>query len=226
MRLRGVIFDVDGTLVNSNDAHARAWVEALEESGRRVPYERVRPLIGMGGDKLLRAAAPDVPPDSAAGKAINARRAEIFRSRFLPTIAAFDGARELLERLASGGLRLAVASSAERQELLPLLRLVGGEDLIEEKVSGDEARESKPAPDVVGAALRKLNCQATEAVMVGDTPYDVEAARAAGCACVAFRCGGWEDAKLAGAAAIYDGPADLLENLGTSPLTTRSKREA
>jgi HAD superfamily hydrolase (TIGR01509 family) len=216
-RLQGVIFDVDGTLVDSNDAHAQAWVEALAESGRHVPFDRVRPLIGMGVDKLLLAAA-GVDGHGAEGRTIAARRGDIFRSRYVPELEAFEGARQLLETLRARGLRLAVASSAEAQELKPLLHIAGAEDLIDGKTSRDDAPRSKPDPDIVAMALSRIGCDPDEAVMVGDTPYDVEAARKAGASCIAFRCGGWGDEDLAGAVAVYDGPLDLLDRLEASPL--------
>jgi HAD superfamily hydrolase (TIGR01509 family) len=217
MRWQGVIFDVDGTLVDSNDAHAQAWVEALEDAGRAVPFERIRPLIGMGGDKLLPAAA-SLSADSPEGKAIAERRGTIFRTRYLSGIEAFAGARELLHALKARGFRLAVASSAQPEELQPLLRIAGVTSLIEEQASGDDAESSKPDPDIVAVALRRLDCSPDEAVMIGDTPYDVEAARLAGVKCIGFRCGGWGDEDLAGAIAVYDGPLELLDALDTSPL--------
>jgi HAD superfamily hydrolase (TIGR01509 family) len=215
--LCGVIFDVDGTLVDSNDAHARAWVDALGEAGLAVPFERVRPLIGMGGDKLLPAAA-NVAADSAQGEAIGRRRGAIFRERHLPHLRAFDGARALVAALKERGLRLGVASSAEERDLRPLLEIAGAAALLDARTSGDDAARSKPDPDIVVAALRKLGCAAGDAIMVGDTPYDVEAARAAGVACIGLRCGGWDDRGLQGAVAVYDGPLDLLRGLEGSPL--------
>jgi HAD superfamily hydrolase (TIGR01509 family) len=217
MRLRGVIFDVDGTLVDSNDAHANAWVRALREAGRQATFARVRPLIGMGGDRLLPAAA-GIQADSADARSIDARRAEIFRREYLPCLRAFAGTSELLRKLKAMHLGLAVASSAGKRELLPLLRLAGAEALIDARATGYGAAESKPDSDVVGVALGRLDCTPEEAVMVGDTPYDVAAARQAGTACIAFRCGGWSDADLSGALAIYEGPLDLLGQLDRSPL--------
>jgi HAD superfamily hydrolase (TIGR01509 family) len=215
--LRGVIFDVDGTLVDSNDAHARAWVEALEESGRTVPFDRVRALIGMGGDKLLPAAA-SVSADSAEGEAVSRRRGAIFRERYLPHLRAFDGARALVEDLKSRGLRIGVASSAEERDLRPLLEIAGAADLLDARTSGDDAARSKPDPDIVAAALARLGCAAGEAIMVGDTPYDVEAALGAGLDCIGLRCGGWSDQGLALAVAVYDGPRDLLRRVESSPI--------
>jgi len=213
----GVIFDVDGTLVDSNDAHAHAWAEAFEREGRAVPYERIRSLVGVGGDKLIPVAC-GLSAESPEGKAIAERRGAIFRSRHLPELRPFPGARELVEALKASGFRLAVASSARQDELEPLLRIAGVQDLIEWKTSGDDAANSKPDPDLVAVALQRLHCRPEEAVMIGDTPYDVQAARQAGVACIAVRCGGWTDETLVGALAVYDGPWSLLSQLSSSPL--------
>lgn len=214
---QGVIFDVDGTLVDSNDAHGRAWVEAFEGAGYRVPFERVRRLIGMGGDQLL----PEViglPADTPSGQAIAERRGQIFREKYLPRVKPLPGARELVERLHHDGYALAVASSAQPEELQALLKIAGVDDLIGAKTSAGEVEQSKPEPDLVVAALGKVRLPASAAVMIGDTPYDVEAARRAGVAVIAFRSGGWSDRDLDGALAVYDGPADLLARIDASPL--------
>lgn len=215
--MQGVILDVDGTLVDSNDAHARAWVEALKEAGFDVPFERVRPLIGMGGDKLL-PEVTGLPEEHPRAKRVGERRGEIFKARFLPSLRAFPRTRELLERMREAGLKLAVASSAEPDELQALLRIAAASDLLEGASSADDAGSSKPDPDVVHAALRRLAQAPAEVVMIGDTPYDVEAAGRAGVRAIAFRCGGWDDERLKGAIAIYDGPADLLARFDASPL--------
>lgn len=208
-RVRGVILDVDGTLVDSNDAHARAWVEALAEKKVHVSREEARRLIGMGGDKLLPRLA-GIDGESPAGEAISARRSELFRTRYLPGLHAFPGARELVAHLRDRGLTLVVASSARREELGPLLRLVGVEALLDGTTSADDAARSKPDPDIVVSAVERAGLDTDELVMLGDTPYDVEAATRAGVRTVAFRCGGWDDPSLRGATAIYDGPQDLL----------------
>ena len=216
-KLRGVILDIDGTLVDSNDAHARAWVEALAEAGIKVPFEKVRPLIGMGGDKLLPQVS-GLEEDSPQGKLIGERRGEIFKEHYLPRLKAFPSTRELLLKMRERGLKLAVATSAKEDELKPLLKMAGAADLIEEKTSSDDAENSKPDPDIVKAALDELQLSADEAVMIGDTPYDIESASRAGLKAIAFRSGGWNDAELARAIAIYDGPADLLAQYDSSPL--------
>jgi len=213
---RAVIFDVDGTLVDSNDAHAHAWVQALAERGRRVEFSRVRPLIGMGSDKLLPQAA-GLAADSPEGRAIAARRGEIFLRDWIPRLQPTRGARELLEWLRDDRLMLYVASSANADELQPLLRVAGADKLIESTTSSDDAPRSKPDPDIVKAAIDRTGRPADDVIMIGDTPYDVEAALGAGIAIIALRSGGWSDSDLDGAAAVYDDPEDLVNHYDLSP---------
>ncbi len=214
---RGVLLDVDGTLVDSNDAHARAWVEALAEHGIDVPFEKVRKMIGMGGDKLL-PKATGIEEDTPEGKDISRRRREIFKERYLPHLKPTRGAHDLIVRLREEGFKLAVASSSKKDELEGLLRVCGAEDLVGPRTSSDDADESKPDPDIVHAALKKIGLPAGDVVLLGDTPYDVEAGGRAGVAVIAVRCGGWHDEALKGALAVYDDPADLLAHLDASPL--------
>ena len=221
--LRGVLLDIDGTLVDSNDAHARAWVAALAERGVHVALAAVRPLIGMGGDKLLPAAA-DIDPESPLGREVAERRSEIFLERYLPTVAPFPEARALLERMRADGLTLVAASSARADELRALLDVAGARGLLAAATSADDAARSKPDPDIVEEAARRSGHQPSELVMLGDTPYDVEAAGRAGVRVIAFRCGGSRDDALRGAAAIYDGPADLLARYDDSLLARSARR--
>jgi HAD superfamily hydrolase (TIGR01509 family) len=215
--IRGVILDVDGTLVDSNDAHARAWVEALAENGITVSFEEVRGRIGEGGDKLLPEVS-GIRTDTPQGKKLEQRRKEIFETRYLPSLRPTPGAHELLEHMHARGLKLVVASSAKKDELTPLLRVCGAEELIEQQTSSDDAEHSKPDPDIVQAALGELGMPAEQVVMLGDTPYDVASASRAGVAVIAFRCGGWSDAELQPALRVYDNPADLLRHYEQSPL--------
>ena len=212
----GVIFDVDGTLVDSNDAHAEAWVRAFAEAGHPIPFERVRPLIGMGGDQLLPALG--LPAEGEASEKMGRRRGEIFKKDFLPHLRPLPGARELVMRLQQDGYRLAVASSAQPAELEPLLKVAGVDQILRLRTSAGDVEESKPEPDVVQAALGRLRLAPPAAVMIGDTPYDVAAALRAGVAVIAFRSGGWSDSDLRGALAVYDHAADLLGRLDSSPL--------
>jgi HAD superfamily hydrolase (TIGR01509 family) len=212
-----VILDVDGTLIDSNDAHAHAWVDALSEFGYKTPFEELRALIGKGGDKVLPETI-GILKDSRAGKQIADRRTQIFQDTYFRTLRPFPGVRDLLLRMRTEGLRLVVASSANGDELRGLLDIAGVYDLLEETTSSSDAASSKPDPDIVLAALRKAGVSASDAVMVGDTPYDVAAARRAGVHAIGFRCGGWSDADLGDAIAVYDGPTDLLARFHESPL--------
>jgi HAD superfamily hydrolase (TIGR01509 family) len=218
-RHAGVLLDVDGTLVDSNDAHAHAWAEAFAEAGMDVPYARVRSLIGMGGDKLIATIAGEHAP-----KNLSERRSEIFRERWLAHVKPLRGARELLLRLESEQYAWILASAAKKDELDGILRVAGLADLCgpERRTTSSEVEASKPDPDVIEVSLRKLGVERSRAVMLGDTPYDVEAARAAGVDLIAFTTGGWSREALAGAVAVYDGPADLLASWDDSPLSTRS----
>jgi HAD superfamily hydrolase (TIGR01509 family) len=212
-----ILFDVDGTLVDSNDAHARAWVEAFSAFGVHVDYGHVRRCIGMGGDKLM----PEVSglrEDTPKGKAISERRRDIFKEKFLARVRAFPGAGDLVAALKARGFTLVAASSAKRDELQSLLAIAGADALLDAATSSDDAEESKPDPDIVHAALKQAKAPPEAAIMIGDTPYDVEAAGRAGVRVIAFRCGGWTDPDLKGAIAVYDGPADLLAKLEQSPL--------
>jgi HAD superfamily hydrolase (TIGR01509 family) len=216
--VRGVILDVDGTLVLSNDAHARAWVQAFAEYDYEVPFERVRPLIGAGSDRLLAVVVPGLREDEGDGRAIAERRKEIFLNRYLDTLEPAPGARALVRHMRDSGMRLVVASSAKPDELHPLLESAHVADSLDVAATPDEVNESKPAPDVVSAALRKLGLEPGEVIMIGDTSYDVDSARASGVRTIALRCGGASDDRLAGACAIYDDPEDLLAHYTESPL--------
>ena len=204
----GVLLDVDGTLLDSNDAHARSWVEVFRRHAMEIGFERVRPLIGEGGDKLL-PQLTGIDAESPEGKALSRERRQIFLGEYLPALRPTRGARALVERLKAKDLRVVIATSANGAELDALLRQAGVDDLIERATSSDDGA-SKPDPDIVRAALGEARLAPEDAAMVGDTPYDIAAARRAGVRTIALRCGGWwSDAALAGAAAICDDPAAL-----------------
>ena len=215
--LKAVLFDVDGTLVDSNDAHADAWVNAFREHGVNVDWLKVRRSIGMGGDKLMPAVS-GISESSPQGEAIAKERGKIFKRDFLPRIKAFRNASRLVATIKDRGLIAVAASSAAKDELTPLLKIAGADSLMDAKTSGDDAEESKPEPDIILAALKRAGASADEAIMIGDTPFDVEAARRAGVKVIGFRSGGWGDGDLDGAIAIYDGPWDLLARIDDSPL--------
>lgn len=216
-RIRAVLFDIDGTLIDSNDAHAHAWLDALRGHGKNVPFELVRSKIGMGGDKLLFDVA-GIDHDSIEGRSITERRIAILKAHYLDDVGPFPGARVLVDRLRSRGLICAAVTSAKASDVADLLRLAAVADLIDPVITSDDADHSKPDPDLVELAVDRLGMSASECVFIGDTPYDIEAASRAGVATIAFRCGGWKDADLDGAIAIYDGPADLSSHLDESPI--------
>lgn len=217
MTPKAVILDIDGTLIDSNGAHADAWVDALAEHGYAVDCDRVRRLIGMGGDKVL-PELTGLEQDSHEGQQISQRRSNIFRERYLPKVQPLPGTRDLLQRIRAEGLELGVATSAKGDEVEALLRTARVNDLVKARTTSSDVSRSKPDPDIVQAALDLMEQSPSATVMLGDTPYDVQAAGRAGVAIVAFRSGGWSDGDLQGAVAIYDDPADLLAHYDESPL--------
>jgi HAD superfamily hydrolase (TIGR01509 family) len=218
--LRGILLDIDGTLIDSNDHHARCWVEALEHFGIPASFHQIRWLVGMGGDKLLPLVS-GIRKDTKKGKEITEYRTGLFQKKYLPKVRPFPGVRKLVQRFLDDGLATIVATSAAEEELKGFLEVAGILDLIEEKASSSDAKHSKPDPDIIKAALRRGELKPSEAIMLGDTPYDVEAAKKAKVPVIALRCGGWYTADLKGALAIYDDPADLLKRYNRSPVARR-----
>lgn len=210
-----MILDIDGTLLDSNDAHANAWKSSLEKHGHIFSFEEVRRCIGMGADQLLPALV-GIESDSEAGKAIIKERGRIFQHDSLADLKAFPEAKEMVEEFSNLGLKICVATSSNQKDLKSFLKIIGIESWIDIAVTSDEVSKSKPAPDLILAALEKSGLAAGECVMIGDTPYDIRAAKEAGVHTVAFRCGGWGDQSLSGASEIYGGPADLRKNLSHS----------
>ena len=215
--VRGALLDIDGTLLLSNRAHAEAWAVTLHEFGYDVPADGIEALIGMGGDKLLATLIPGMSDQAGQGKAIVSRRQQLFLERYAPRLQPAPGSRALVQRLKDEGLTLVMATSAKGDELTTLLERAGIADLIEQATTSDEVDESKPNPDIVQAALEKGGLNAADAILIGDTPYDIESARRAGVSVIAVRCGG-HGADLQGAIAMYDNPADLLAHLADTPL--------
>lgn len=204
-----VLLDVDGTLVDSNDAHAHAWLETLAKFDHEVSFTRIRSLIGMGGDRLVETIT-GIPLDAKRNKKIADARSEIFRERWLKTVKPLRGARDLILRLRREGYQYALASAARTEELEPLLEIADIADLTETRTTSSDVEASKPAPDTIEAALDKiLMFERSRTVMVGDTPYDARAARDASVAFIGVTSGGWPAEALAGAVAVYDGPASI-----------------
>jgi HAD superfamily hydrolase (TIGR01509 family) len=214
---RAVLLDIDGTLVDSNDLHAESWQVALAQHGFDVSFVKLRSMIGMGSDKLLPAVI-GLTPDDPRGKEVVETRSELFMRDYLPRVRALPGARALVERILDRGHRPVVATSANERELEGLLSRANLSDLLTVRTSSDHAKRSKPDADIVRAALEKARATPREAIMLGDTPYDLKAAARAGVSFVGVRSGGYDDAALRGALAVYEGPADLHDHFDESPL--------
>jgi HAD superfamily hydrolase (TIGR01509 family) len=208
--LRAVILDLDGTLIDSNDAHARAWVTAFQTQHLDIPFEKIRPLIGMGGDKLIPELS-DVDPEGEEGKALTKAWAEAFTT-MIPELKATPGAAELVAGLQALGLKVMLGSSGEDEVVEAELKHLGLESLLNSRVSSEEVENSKPSPDIVAVALKKLGVQPAEALMVGDTHFDAEASQKAGVRVALLRSGGNTDLSAeSGDVLIYADPQALLE---------------
>ncbi len=208
------IFDIDGTLIDSNDFHAQAWQKAFAEKGFEIAFEKIRPQIGKGADTLLPVflTKAEIEKD---GDEIAERRGEIFKDKYLNRVKPFAKVRELFQKIKADGMKIALASSSNEDEVEAYKKIANIEDLVEKATSADDAEQSKPEPDIFHAALKLLGNPSPETVLVvGDTPYDAEAAGKANLKTIGVLCGGFAKADLekAGCIAIYDDPADLLEN--------------
>lgn len=208
--LSALLSDIDGTLVVSNDAHAKAWADALRQFGYDVPAERVRRLIGMGGDKILKRIDEKLNEEEEPGKSIEAVRLQIFLDRYVAGLEPTPGAVALLEQLGSRGILRVAATSANAKEFEEIAAVAGIAGYIDLATTSDDAARSKPDADIVQAALDKAKAGARDALYLGDTPYDIEAAHRAGVRVIALQCGGWSAGELAAAEAVYETPADLL----------------
>ena len=211
--IKAVIFDVDGTLVDSVDLHARAWQEAFAAFGHQIPFKALRDQIGKGGDQLLPVFLSS-DEQEARGKQIEAHRSDLVKQRYLSQMQAFPKVRELFERLRQDAIQCVLASSAKQEELQVYKKLLQVEDLVQEETSSDDAEKSKPYPDIFEAAMSRLPSMGpADVLVIGDTPYDAQAAGKAGLRTMGVLCGGFTEASLreAGCIAIYRDPADLLE---------------
>lgn len=217
---KAIIFDVDGTLVDSVDLHAQSWREAFADFGHDIDFEAIRSQIGKGGDQLMPVFLSKEEL-ATIGKRLEKHRQEVFKSDYLPGVAAFPQVRELFERLRADGRTVMLASSAKEEELDAYKRIAHIEDLVHAYTTSDDAERSKPYPDIFQAALNQLSeAERHSAIVVGDSPFDAEAAARAGLRTIGMLCGGFaeKDLREAGCIAIYKDPADLLQNYDTSPL--------
>lgn len=219
MPFKAVLFDIDGTLVDSNDMHVMAWEEAFAKVDQHFERQVIHDQIGKGTDKLVPSLLPDLDDDAIdeLGQAHGA----VFKDRYLKNVKPFPGAHAILDYAHKRGLQVVLASSASGEELDHYLQLLDAHDLVSAATSSDDVEQTKPAPDIFATALARLtDVKADEAIVIGDTPYDIEAAARCGIAAIAVRSGGFPDdiLKRAGAIAIYDDVAALLTDYDTSPL--------
>jgi HAD superfamily hydrolase (TIGR01509 family) len=218
--IEAVIFDVDGTLIDSVDYHARAWLWAFARHGHDIPLDEIRTQIGKGGDQLMPVFLSE-EEIAHFGEQLSDERDTFFKNEYLSHLHAFPMVRELFERIKADGKRIVLASSAKADELERYEQIAGISDLIEPSTSSHDAEQSKPQPDIFEAALGKLgHLDPSRAIVVGDSPWDALAASRAGLKTLGVLCGGFaeDDLKAAGCLAIYSSPTDLLTRYDESPL--------
>jgi HAD superfamily hydrolase (TIGR01549 family) len=218
--IEAVIFDVDGTIVDSVDLHAKAWQEAFAKFGKKISVSQIRRQIGKGADQLLPVFLSQQELNEF-GKDLDDYRRDVFKKEYLPLVKGFPKVRELLQRIKRDRKRIALASSATAEELEIYKQVTKITDLIESETSSQDADKSKPHPDIFEAALRQLpGITLDQVIVIGDTPYDAEAAAKANLQTIGLLCGGWKERDLlqAGCVATYKNPADLLARYDKSPL--------
>jgi membrane protein len=218
MTIEAVLFDIDGTLVDSNEQHVNAWAFAFREEGHPQELDDIRAQIGKGGDLLVPALLPDV--DAAVRKRISERHGDHFKAMYLDSVRVFDGAAELIERVHTSGRNVVLASSANQDELEHYVELLAVKPLITATTSIDDVETSKPEPDIFGVALEKVGVEPSNAIVVGDTIYDVDAALRAGIATVGVTSGPFDERQLkeAGAIAVFADVASILRDFDRSAL--------
>ncbi|WP_158638033.1 HAD family hydrolase [Sphingomonas ginsenosidivorax] len=220
--ITAILYDIDGTLVDSNDLHVLAWEQAFARIGATFDRQTIHDQIGKGTDNLVPTLLPDLDDDAV--ESLGDAHGAIYKDRYLKTAKPFPGAHDLLARSHAAGLRVVLASSASAGELDHYLGLLDAHDLVETTTSSDDVEATKPAPDIFATALKKLgDVDPSEVIVVGDTPYDIEAAGKCGVAAIGLRSGGFPDDMLrdAGAIALYDDVAALLAGYDDSPLAAR-----
>lgn len=208
--IEAVIFDIDGTLVDSNELHATCWQEAFERFGIRLPFDEVRKQIGKGGDQLIPSLLSEEQAE-VLGKEIEEFRSNLWKKKYLSQVKPLPGVRALFERLIGEGKKIALASSAKGDELKTYKRIANITDLVDEQTSSDDADKSKPHPDIFEAALERLAVASDHAIAIGDTPYDAIACARAHLRCIGVETGGWnaEQLRLAGAVEVFASVQEL-----------------
>ncbi|MDQ3729623.1 MAG: HAD family hydrolase [Actinomycetota bacterium] len=212
--VKAVILDIDGTLVDTNYQHAVAWDRAMARHGAYMPMWRIHRTIGMGGDKLVAYLAGD-EVEQRVGDQIRDAESELY-SELIPEVRVIEGARELIAELKKRDLPVILASSANSDEVEHYIELLDAAELVDGWTTSSDVSEAKPEPDLVEAALDKAGVR--EAIMIGDTTWDIEAAKKAGIETLAVRSGGFGEDELrrAGAVEVYDSVVDLTRDLDSA----------
>ena len=212
MRLQAILFDIDGTLVDSNDLHVQAWLEAFAHFGKNFDPATVRSQIGKGGD-LLVPDLLDAREMRRIGNEVTEYRTKLYKDKYLPQVRPFDGVHAMFESLAAQGLKLALASSSNADEVRYYTRLLDIGDFIEAQTSKGDAQLSKPSPEIFRAALDRAGGDPEFTFVVGDTPYDVLAAHRIALPIVAVLSGGFEHQLLAKAEFVFDTATRIMERI-------------
>ncbi len=214
-----VLFDIDGTLIDSNDAHVEAWHRAFAAEGYSISRRQIHDQVGKGGDNLVPSLLPHAPADIQ--HRIDQAHGEIYKRDFLPRVEPFEGAKKVLRSLVERGHTLVLASSASRTEVDHYVELLDADGLLSGSTSKDDVAHSKPCPDIFVTALASTGYPAEQAVVIGDTPYDIIAARRAGIDAIGVLSGGFEEAQLRSCdpLAVYETVAELDANYDRSPLS-------
>ena len=219
--LQAILFDIDGTLIDSNALHVRAWREAFRHFGKELTVDEVHHQIGKGGDQLIPVFC--TPKEiERFGMALEHYRAQLFTRKYLAQTKPFPGARALMQRMKADGLLIALASSSKAKEVEHHVHTLDVQDLVDVTTSADDVEHSKPRPDIFRAALDALpNVQPSNAIVIGDTPYDAIAAQGARLRTIGVLSGGFGRADLEGAGAIEirRDVADLLAHYDDSVIT-------
>jgi HAD superfamily hydrolase (TIGR01509 family) len=212
------ILDIDGTLVDTNYQHAIAWYRAFRQNGIILPVWRIHRHIGMGGDQVVAALTDDATEDEK-GDEIRAAEKALYMA-LIEEVEPMEGSRELIEDLKERGHTVVLASSAKKDEVEHYLDQLDARELADDWTMSDDVESTKPQPDLVQAALDKAGADDDDGVMIGDTPWDIEAAKRAGVGTLAVLTGGFsrDELEQAGAAMVFESVAELRERLGETPL--------
>lgn len=222
-RRRGVIFALEGTLVDSQEARVLAWLVALHDCGHDVSLELLRPLMGMGPGELI-PTATGLTADSEEARRILQRHAQVFRTWYMPRLLPFVGTRRLLQRMRRDGMRTLTVVAANGHEAAELVRSTGAADLLDDVITTGDDTPNATFYGGVESAIARSGCGRDGVILVGHSPFDIAVGERAGIDVVALRSGGWSTEALQGALAVYDDLRDLLARYGNSPFGSHDSR--